>query len=1206
MKKLFLILLISLVNHLSISQMVLSQSASAQSCDCYTITDAVNTVSGGVFSPNTIDLNNPFNFTFQVYLGANDEWGADGIVFVLQQGQSAVPNVAQNMGYVGISPSVGIEIDTYQNSGAPFNDPAADHVTIMSNGDFASVLTSPVSISNIEDNANHIVNIQWDPVLQALAIFIDGTFISGYNGDIINTIFGGNSNVYFGFTGATGGLNNLQTFCMYRNAAFTQDQTNVCIGETVNFTDNSTSDLGQITYLWDFGDGATSTLQNPSHSWATSGTKNVTLTISDPSGCTDVANVNITVQPPITANFNITDVNCNGGNDGVINTTPTNGSAPYTYNWDIPSTSQNPSGLSAGTYNLTITDNNGCTGTLSTTVNEPAVALSITSAPATDASCGTNNGTITVNATGGTINYQYGIDGGALQASNVFNGLASGSHTVLVQDANNCITSMNVTVNQASLMSITNVTIVDATCNTNNGTITVDVQNGTTPYVYTLSTGATNNTSSTSYTFNGLAQGTYSVSVTDANSCLVSQNNIIVNNASTLSIDNPNCTTTDVTCNGGNDGTLSIAITGGIANFQYSIDGGINYQNSNSFTSLTANTYNIQVLDGNSCIATSTLTINEPLPLSIDNITNDNQVSCNGGNDGQITVSASGGNGNYTYSIDGGVTTQNSNVFTGLSAGNYTLTLFEGANCSTSTNGGFTVTEPQPIVITTVTPTDVTCNGANDGAINVVSVTGGTPAYQYSLDGVNFQTQTNFTNLGFGTYSVFVTDNNSCGPTILANIAVNESDPLIVNIGNSDTTVCLGAQGNICANVSGGTQPYSYTWNGTTVTLSCVPIPSNVSGTNQITIDVTAANNCVTTSTVTKNITVLPALAVNVLSNPGSGIVCPDEQVNLIAEGNGGNNGPYTYTWTNDVDGTVLTGSSQSVTPTTLTNYTVTVSDGCTSPNVSANLQVDVFPIPNPTFTATPNNGCTPLVSEFTHTIPLTDIASQQWTFGNGETSNLSSTTQTFTNEGCTDVNYTMTTNDGCVLDTTLADFVCVNPFPVADFEYSPDSIDIMDTEVTFTNLTTNGDSYLWTLGTGDSTTTASPVYTYPVQGFRDYTVWLFASNSFGCVDSTSKNIHIIELPWYYIPNTFTPEGNDLNELFKPVFFPGFVPYNYTFTIFNRWGEIIYQTNDIYSAWDGFYNGVKVSTGTYAWQIRFTEHETDKRYLEYGHVNVIH
>ncbi|HIP36761.1 MAG TPA: T9SS type B sorting domain-containing protein, partial [Crocinitomix sp.] len=157
-----------------------------------------------------------------------------------------------------------------------------------------------------------------------------------------------------------------------------------------------------------------------------------------------------------------------------------------------------------------------------------------------------------------------------------------------------------------------------------------------------------------------------------------------------------------------------------------------------------------------------------------------------------------------------------------------------------------------------------------------------------------------------------------------------------------------------------------------------------------------------------------------------------------------------------------------------------------------------------------------------------------------------------------------------------------------------------------FTNLTTNGDNYLWTFGTGDSTTANQPIFTYPEFGNRDYTVWLFATNNYGCKDSISKNIHIIELPWYYIPNTFTPEGNNRNELFHPVFIPGFTPRNYSFTIFNRWGEVIYQTNDIYGYWDGVYKGVMVPMGTYIWQIKFAENKTDKVYIERGHVNVIH
>ncbi len=1213
MKKLFIIILLLFINYSGISQMVTSCNSTSTSCSCYTITPSSQNQTGGVFSPSTIDLSQPFNFTFTVYLG-DDNNGADGIAFVLQP-NNTIPgpcwqSAGGDMGFANITTSIAIEIDTYENAG--LSDIASDHVTFVQNGDQANPLTTATNIgSDIEDGTNHIVNIQWNPVTQVLSIYIDGSFIDSYTGDIINNIFGGNPNVYFGFTGATGGLYNLQTVCMYRNASFTPNKTTVCIGEAVNFTDNSTSDLGQITYLWDFGDGTTSTLQSPSHAWATSGTKTVTLTISDPSGCTDVATVNITVSPEITANFFVSNVSCYGGNDGAITTTPTNGSAPYTYNWDIPSTDQNPTGLLAGTYNLTITDNNGCTGNSSVTVSQPQV-LTITSITTTDASCGNNDGTITINAAGGTINnffgtYQYSVQGQGTQSNNVFTNLAVGSYNVSVQDDNGCTaTSNGVVVNQATLMAITNVTTADEFCGSNNGSITVDIQNGIAPYTYTLNTGATNTTSATSNTFNNLGQGTYSVTVTDANSCVVFQNNIIINNYTYfLSIDGF-IIDNHVSCNGGNDGQVTILVSGGTPNYTYSLDGGVTTQSSNVFSNLSAGMYTITVTDANNCSATilSGPVITEPTPLIIDNVTVDNQVSCNGGNDGQVTITASGGNGNYTYSLDGGVTTQSSNVFTNLSAGNYTVTLFEGPNCFTSVNGDFTITEPQPIVINSIVSTDVTCNGANDGAIDVTSVSGGTPAYQYSLDGVTYQTQTIFSNLGFGSYTVYVTDNNSC-PPVTQNVSINEAAPLSVSIGNSDTTVCLGAQGNICANVTGGTPPYNYIWNGIQTPSSCVPIPSNASGTVQITIDITDANNCSTTNTVTKNIIVLSALSVNVISNPTNGIVCPGETVNLIAEATGGNNGPYTYTWTNNVDATTLVGANQTISPTGLTNYTVTVSDGCTSPNATANLQVDIYPTPNPVFSAVPNSGCTPLISEFSHTIPSSDIAYQEWTFSNGQNSNQTTTTQTFIDEGCTDVNYTMTTNDGCIIDTTLIDFVCVYPYPIADFEYSPDSVNIMDTEVTFTNLTTNGDNYLWTLGTGDSTTAINPIYTYPEYGFRDYEVWLFASNIYGCVDSISKIIHVYELPWFYIPNTFTPEGNNLNELFKPIFIPGFTPNNYTFTIFDRWGEVIFQTNDIYSYWDGVYKGVLVPTGTYVWKIRFTENETDKSYVEFGHVNVI-
>lgn len=1194
MKKLLLSIAFLMLIFVTHSQMVTSGSAFAQSCDCYTITPDANVQAGGVWSPNTIDLNNPFDFSFQVYLGADDVWGADGIVFVLQQGQTNPNNVAQNLGYSTIAPSVGVEIDTWQNSGAPFNDPAADHITIMSNGDFSSVLTPSVDIPNVEDGAFHTFQVVWDPVLQVLAITLDGNFISAFNGDIINTIFGGNPNVYFGFTGATGGVNNLQQLCMYRTAAFTPTATTACIGQSITFNETSTSDLNQITnYSWDFGDGiGTSTLQNPSYSYTASGTYTASLTITDITGCTNTSTVSITVSPALSITVTPTNVSCNGANDGSLLATPTTGVAPYLYAWDIPSASQNPTGLSPNTYNLTVTDNQGCTGTATETITEPAL-LTVDNVVGTDASCGLNNGTLTVTELGGTSAYQYGINGGALQGSNVFNGLASGNYTVQIQDANGCTASGNGIVGQASLMAIDNIVVTDVTCGgVPDGTITVNVINGNPAYTYSLNGGA----GQASNVFSGLSPATYTIDVTDANNCVVSDNNVVVNSATAMTIDN--IIPTDATCNGLADGGIEVLVTGGAPVVQYSIDAGANFQTASTFNSLGANAYSIQVQDGNGCILNGNTTINEPTPLSIDNISVDSDVLCNGGNDGQITIIASGGNGNYTYSLDGGTNSQVSNVFSNITAGNYTVTLLEGANCTTSINGDFLISEPAPLSIDNILVTDVTCNGLTDGAITVTA-SGGTLNLVYSIDGGATQNTTSFTNLGIGTYTLELTDANNC-PMVTQDFTIIESAPLTVALGN-DTTLCDGTTGDLCAIVSGGSAPFQYYWNGITTVSGPACLTTNVAG--NYTVDVTDVNGCTSINTGTQNVSLFPPLAAQADLVPD---ICLGDNATIFGSASGGNGGPYVYTWVANVDGAVLNGQSQTVSPSQNTTYSLTVSDGCTVQNATATTSVSLFVIPNIVIEATPQVGCTPLVVDVSTTVDVNLLSSQNWDFGNGETATTSASTQTFVDEGCYTITYNMTTSDGCYVDTVLTDFVCVYPYPVANFEFTPENPDLLQLDVDFLNQSTGGASYLWEFGTGATSSETSPTYVYPEYGAVDYNVELTVTNDFGCTDSIIQIVHVTELPYYYIPNSFTPEDNGLNETFQPIFIPGFIPFGYTFRIVDRWGELVFQTNDIYSSWDGTFNGKLVEDGVYVWQIIFRENETDKRFQQFGHVTVLY
>ena len=319
----FLSLIIAVLPFFAFGQMNMEGSATG-ACDCYTLTDNTNQTAA-IWSPNTIDLTNPFDFTFEVNLGCNDVWGADGMMFVLQQNGTGTGSIGNGIGY-GDYPgnpnpistnSIGIEIDTWDSNPAVPTDIAADHVAMSSAGGNDHDVVAPIAIPNIEDCAPHLFQITWDPIGQNLEVFIDGTSIFVYNGDLVTNFFGGNPNVYFGWTGGTGGIDNVQTVCMYRNAAFTPDQVNVCENQQVSFTDNSTSELNMITnWDWAFGDGGTSTLQNPTYTYTTAGNYVAQLTMTDISGCTDVATVNITVTPGLNLTMTATDVTCFGALDG--------------------------------------------------------------------------------------------------------------------------------------------------------------------------------------------------------------------------------------------------------------------------------------------------------------------------------------------------------------------------------------------------------------------------------------------------------------------------------------------------------------------------------------------------------------------------------------------------------------------------------------------------------------------------------------------------------------------------------------------------------------------------------------------------------------------------------------------------------------------------------------------------------------------------
>jgi len=429
-------------------------------------------------------------------------------------------------------------------------------------------------------------------------------------------------------------------------------------------------------------------------------------------------------------------VACFGGNNGAINLTPTGGVGPYTFNWVGGATTEDRVLLASGSYSVTITDANGCTGTVSgITVTQPT-ALSITAASQTNVSCnGGSNGAAAINtATGGTLGYTYNWTPGTPTGDGTtsVSGLTAGTWTVTVSDANGCTASQSFTITEPAAISFTAAAQTNIACfGGSTGAFMVNpATGGTGAFTYDWAPGTPTGDGTTSVT--GLSAGTYSVTATDANGCTSSISFTITE--PTPLVVTP-VSQTNVSCNGGSNGTATVSVSGGTPGYTYSWSpsGGT----AATATGLTAGTYTSTVTDANGCSATETFTISEPTALDLsDHAQSD--VLCNGAATGTATVTPTGGTGTYTYSWSpsGGT----ASTATGLTAGTFTVTVTDANNCQATQS--FTITEPALI---TSSFSQSACN----------SYTWGTQTHSSS-----------------GTYNQTFTASNGCDSIVTLNLTI--------------------------------------------------------------------------------------------------------------------------------------------------------------------------------------------------------------------------------------------------------------------------------------------------------------------------------------------------------------------------------------------------------------------------------------------------
>ncbi|HTB05807.1 MAG TPA: hypothetical protein VK806_02555, partial [Bacteroidia bacterium] len=513
-----------------------------------------------------------------------------------------------------------------------------------------------------------------------------------------------------------------------------------------------TGGVAPYTYSWSSGQ-TTSNITGVSAG-------SYTITVTDNSGCVRTATATVT---GITLTVTPTQVNelCNGGNTASASVTATGGTAPYTYAWSNGKTSSNITGLSAGTYNVTVTESGGCTGTSSVTITQPT-AITTTSS-STPAACTAPTGTASITAAGGTPGYTYSWNGG--QTSSNITNVSGGTYTVTVTDANGCSVIANVTVAGSSVPITATTTPTNALCNGGTGSATVTAPTGgTAPYTYLWSNSQTTTTASP------LSVGTYTVTITDNNGC---------SGPETVTIGQPTSVTTTPSSTPSNCtaaiGTATITPAGGTPGYTYSWNGG---QTTSSISNLSSGIYTVVVTDANGCTLTSNVTVANTGATITPTITPTN-VLCNGGNTGAASVTAAGGTTPYTYLWSNAQTSSNATV---LTAGLYNVTVTDANGCSGTAS--ITITQPTAVTATT-TNTPALCFGTN--GTGTVTAGGGTPGYTYSWSNAATSSTMSAT---AGTYVATVTDANGC--VVTANTTITQPTALSITAAGFPAS-CFGS-----------------------------------------------------------------------------------------------------------------------------------------------------------------------------------------------------------------------------------------------------------------------------------------------------------------------------------------------------------------------------------------------------------------------------
>ncbi len=974
-----------------------------------------------------------------------------------------------------------------------------------------------------------------------------------------------------------------------------------------------------------------------------------TITVRDSMNCTKSTTVNILAN----GNFKINAVTltpplCNGAANGAISFTVSGGVSPYQYSLNLGAyqIGNSFSGLAAGAYNLRAIDSSGCFDDTVVTLTQPAV-LNFGTNTKTNPNCnGGGNGSVNLSAIGGTPPYSFSLNNSPFGANTVFNGLAAGTYLIAVRDANNCVFNSTVTISNPTSVSIANLSIINPGCLGGGGTISYSGSGGSGPYTFSID--GINYVSPGLFT--GLPSGTYTIYVKDSKGC-IADSTFNISGSAAVSISS--LTFSKYICPGQVNGTISITASSANMPVLYNIIG-TPQQVSGNFTGLNAGTYVVRSEDNLGCYIDTTITILQSPNTTIDSISITN-ATCSYLNNGSLTIFASGGVQPLRYQLGGSGYSLNPQ-YNNLPGGSNIAYVRDSAGCIVT--NPVVIGSPTPIIVNNIVIQQPFCSSATDGQISI-STSGGVPPYLYAINSSLYTTSNTFTNLIQGVYIVRIRDANNCQFDTTINL-VSNNYMQFNNIVVQNVSCAGGNNGTISLSTSGGFAPYNYTINnisnGTSSSFGSL-------GSGQYTIQVTDNIGCQYDSTFT---IIEPPNVLHVIQNYMIPNLCKGDSSGAISVAATGGTSPYQYSidgntfqtsglfsnlfagyyqiYVRDVNGCLNDSIFLVTEPDTsvqlqLVNITpnscVGVNDGEITVRAKYGDQPYVFLLNGAVKGAdtfynnlVPGNYIVEVIDNIgckstgkyivpASTIsPIINIDSLKGPFCRGDAdgylqwstnspypaytysfngTNLGST-NSISNLGVGTYTISLLDAKGCRADTSI-NFVEAIPIKLS-IQTTPADCQGVGDDGGARAIVTGGAapfSFIWSSSIGVNTDSV-----YPVR-YGDY--FTIVQDDLGCTDTAKFTIEYEPCCLVVLPNAFTPNGDNLNDVFRLIGY-GQIKLQ-SFEIFNRWGNRVFYTTILSDAWDGRYRNQLCEVGTYYYIVKYKCNFTGREEQKQGDVTLL-